>query len=177
MTIDWAQPLSSAPLTTSPAAVFLRALAAELDAGAPPFYSLTFRTDNQVDAQLAAGRDQEPAALSAWARIFGVSTVKREEGHGGSSNNRYSVASLFAGYRLEVWDAWPDRDSKGPTTHVPLAEFDRGFDDPPAAPFRPDEHDWRTYEGRGYRPESAEEYAPHAPATGYAEENSEASQA
>jgi hypothetical protein len=132
--IHWTQPLSSAPLFTSPAAVFLRALAAELDGGAPPIYALTFSSENQVHAQLAAGRTEEPAALAAWARIFGVSTVKREERHGGSNSSRYSVASLFAGYRLEVWDAWPDHTSKGPTTHVPLAEFDRGFDEPPAAP-------------------------------------------
>lgn len=134
MSIDWAQPLSSEPLTASPQAVFLRALAAELEAGAPTFYAVTFRTENQVHAQLAAGRNDEPAAILAWARILGVTTIKKEPRAGSTNHARYSVASLFAGYRLEVWDAWSTAPEplEEPATYVPIAELDRGFDDPPA---------------------------------------------
>ncbi len=138
MTIDWAQPLSSEPLTASPRAILLRALAAEIEAGAPDPYSITFRTENQVDIQLAAGRDQEPAAILAWARILGVTTVK-QQAHGGTGHDRYSIASLYAGYRLEVWDAWsPMPEPATPAaTHVPISvleERGRGFDEPPAYP-------------------------------------------
>jgi hypothetical protein len=128
--VEWTQP--APPILSE--AVFLRALAADLEDGAPALYSLTFQNASEVHAQL---RESTAANLAAWARILGVTSVRLEQ-HWGSGNHadRYSAASLYAGYRLQVWGAWSDpaaaADEVSYVSYLPVAELDRAFDEPPA---------------------------------------------
>jgi len=129
------QPESAAPPVVPPApvAVFLRALAAEIDHGAPAPCVINLHTSGTVEMQLQSGDPaHEAAALAAWGVALGVTTFMVEHGWSTRIGDRYSVSSLFAGYRLEVWNAWqPDGIPGKSTSHVPLEQLNRGFDEPP----------------------------------------------
>jgi hypothetical protein len=110
----------------SPLSVFLRALAAEIDGGAPAPASMTrFGSRIEIQLETVSAHGHMEAALAYWARILDVSEVKVEHRWTTGCGDRYSVEALFAGYRLEVWNAWKPAEREAPiTTHIPVAELD-----------------------------------------------------
>jgi hypothetical protein len=120
--------------TTLP--IFLRALAAEIEHGAPKPYCIVLNR-NTATLQLDWHREMPPAAaLRMWAEVLGCTSV-RVEHNWGSTGDRYAAEGNLAGFRVEVWNAWSDRPAATAgtaTSFLPVAELDRGFDDPPPAP-------------------------------------------
>jgi hypothetical protein len=123
--------------TTLP--IFLRAVAAEIEAGAPTSYSIVFGTGSRcAELHLNSSPDGEAsgAALRRWATILGCTTVRVEHNWGGGAHgDKYTAEGDLAGYRLAVWACWSQKPApvKPATTFLPVAELDRGFDDPPLA--------------------------------------------
>jgi hypothetical protein len=113
--------------------IFLRALAAELDGGAPQPYNVTLG-GRSANMQLEKAPDLAgAAALRRWADILGCTSIRVEHNWHGNGD-RYEAEGELGGYPVRVWDCCSDLPDAGETTSfLPVAELDRGFDDPPLA--------------------------------------------
>jgi hypothetical protein len=135
--IEWVQPVEQ----TTPLGNALRALAVDLDNGAPAPFDISFADAGVIGMQVChAGSDDRAGAIVAWAKILGVTTV-RVVRNWASSGDRYEVEGLISeGYRLKVWDAWQEAPAPNGQTidFVPVALLEpRAFDNPPTWPPRP----------------------------------------
>lgn len=120
-----------------PLATALEALAVDIDNGAPAFYGLSV-SPGVIEIQLPASEASEAQAeLTAWGHCLGVTSV-RVEHDWGTHGDKYTVEGLLCpGWRLHAWNAWRRPESPKPTSHVPLASLERGFDEPPTWPPTP----------------------------------------